>query len=110
MRPNDAQSLRCSFCNKSSDEVRKIIAGRTACICDECIEVCEDIVADESSSRTTGIGYGAPTKPITRIRCALCGERKPYNDSVLALRQGALCATCVSDIGWALAEKGGGRR
>jgi uncharacterized protein (TIGR02246 family) len=107
--PIDAQAPRCSFCNKSSDQVRKIIAGRTASICDECVEVCDDIVGDETSSRTAGFGYGAPTKPITRIRCALCGVRKPYDDSVLMLRHGALCASCVSDVGWAVAQAGSGR-
>jgi NAD-dependent dihydropyrimidine dehydrogenase PreA subunit len=106
MSQKDAQAPRCSFCNKSSDQVRKIIAGRTASICDECVEVCDDIVADEATPRSTGFGYGAPTKPITKIRCALCGQRTPYDDSVLTLRQGALCATCVSDVGGALAERG----
>ncbi len=40
--------LHCSFCGKSQDEVRKLIAGPTVYICDECIELCNEIIAEES--------------------------------------------------------------
>lgn len=40
-------SLVCSFCGKSQDEVRKLIAGPTVYICDECIDLCNDIIAEE---------------------------------------------------------------
>jgi len=40
-------SLKCSFCGKSQNDVRKLIAGPTVYICDECIELCNDIIADE---------------------------------------------------------------
>jgi len=39
--------LQCSFCGKSQDDVRKLIAGPTVYICDECIELCNDIIAEE---------------------------------------------------------------
>ncbi len=39
--------FQCSFCGKSQDEVRKLIAGPTVYICDECIELCNDIIAEE---------------------------------------------------------------
>jgi ATP-dependent Clp protease ATP-binding subunit ClpX len=39
--------LLCSFCGKSQDDVRKLIAGPTVYICDECIELCNDIIAEE---------------------------------------------------------------
>lgn len=39
--------LTCSFCGKSQDDVRKLIAGPTVYICDECIELCNDIIAEE---------------------------------------------------------------
>src|ERR1700684_3702984 len=38
----------CSFCGKSQDEVRKLIAGPTVYICDECIDLCNDIIAEET--------------------------------------------------------------
>ena len=40
--------LHCSFCGKSQDEVRKLIAGPTVYICDECIELCNDIIAERA--------------------------------------------------------------
>lgn len=40
--------LRCSFCGKSQDEVRKLIAGPAVYICDECVELCNDIIAEEN--------------------------------------------------------------
>ncbi|MFM7204076.1 MAG: ATP-dependent Clp protease ATP-binding subunit ClpX [Myxococcota bacterium] len=46
-RSEDVGSLSCSFCGKSQKEVRKLIAGPTVYICDECIELCNDIIAEE---------------------------------------------------------------
>jgi ATP-dependent Clp protease ATP-binding subunit ClpX len=47
--PKDENSqLTCSFCGKSQDEVKKLIAGPTVYICDECIELCNDIIDEES--------------------------------------------------------------
>ena len=40
-------NLRCSFCGKNQDEVRKLIAGPTVFICDECVELCNDIIEEE---------------------------------------------------------------
>ena len=41
--------LHCSFCGKSQHEVRKLIAGPTVTICDECVELCMDIVGEENN-------------------------------------------------------------
>jgi ATP-dependent Clp protease ATP-binding subunit ClpX len=46
-RGDDRKPLRCSFCNKTQDQVRKLIAGQNVFICDECIEVCSEIIEDE---------------------------------------------------------------
>src|SRR5918997_1112613 len=42
----ESEVLRCSFCNKDQNDVRKLIACPTVFICDECVEVCNDIIAD----------------------------------------------------------------
>jgi len=47
-KSGDPVSLRCSFCNKDQNDVRKLIAGPTVFICDECVEVCNDIIADDN--------------------------------------------------------------
>ena len=47
-KTGETESLRCSFCNKDQNDVRKLIAGPTVFICDECVEVCNDIIADDN--------------------------------------------------------------
>ena len=49
-----ADGLRCSFCNKDQNEVRKLIAGPTVFICDECVDVCNDIIADDNRTEAKG--------------------------------------------------------
>ena len=51
--------LYCSFCGKSQHEVRKLIAGPSVFICDECIELCNDIIRDESVAETAQAHPGA---------------------------------------------------
>ena len=45
-------TLRCSFCEKTQDEVRKLVAGPSVYICDECVELCQDILSEELDSAT----------------------------------------------------------
>jgi ATP-dependent Clp protease ATP-binding subunit ClpX len=52
MARKDDESLKCSFCGKGQEEVRKLIAGPTVYICNECIELCNEIIADELSAGT----------------------------------------------------------
>jgi len=54
-------TLYCSFCGKSQHEVRKLIAGPTVFICDECVELCNDIIREESKSSLAKSGDGVPT-------------------------------------------------
>ena len=51
-KSSDGEVLRCSFCNKDQNDVRKLIAGPTVFICDECVDVCNDIIADDNRSET----------------------------------------------------------
>ncbi|MCC6736389.1 MAG: ATP-dependent Clp protease ATP-binding subunit ClpX [Bauldia sp.] len=54
-------TLYCSFCGKSQHEVRKLIAGPTVFICDECVELCMDIIREESKSSLVKSREGVPT-------------------------------------------------
>ena len=47
-------TLYCSFCGKSQHEVRKLIAGPTVFICDECVELCNDIIREETKAGISG--------------------------------------------------------
>lgn len=64
----DGQPLYCSFCGKSQDEVRKLIAGPMALICDECVDLCHDIVDHERHTvpawgSLAEAGYGEIIEP-----------------------------------------------
>ncbi|MDN5567865.1 MAG: ATP-dependent Clp protease ATP-binding subunit ClpX [Paracoccus sp. (in: a-proteobacteria)] len=59
---NDSKNtLYCSFCGKSQHEVRKLIAGPTVFICDECVELCMDIIREETKTNGLKTGEGVPT-------------------------------------------------
>jgi len=53
-KTDDGKLLYCSFCGKSQHEVRKLIAGPSVFICDECIELCNDIIREETSADKSG--------------------------------------------------------
>src|ERR1700746_2136555 len=57
------QTLCCSFCGKSQKEVKKLIAGPTVYICDECIGLCNDIIAEEIEKESESFGLTAAPKP-----------------------------------------------
>ena len=56
-------TLYCSFCGKSQHEVRKLIAGPTVFICDECVELCNDIIREETKAGLTGKKEGDVPTP-----------------------------------------------
>jgi len=61
---SDSKStLYCSFCGKSQHEVRKLIAGPTVFICDECVELCNDIIREETKGAATGRKEGEVPTP-----------------------------------------------
>ena len=71
MSKNNSDSkntLYCSFCGKSQHEVRKLIAGPTVFICDECVELCMDIIKEEGKGSLAKTQEGVPTpQEITQI-------------------------------------------
>ncbi|MBW1731722.1 MAG: ATP-dependent Clp protease ATP-binding subunit ClpX [Deltaproteobacteria bacterium] len=63
-RKNDSNGdLLCSFCGKSQDEVKKLIAGPSVYICDECIQLCNEIIAEEYAQESEQEGAGQLPKP-----------------------------------------------
>lgn len=63
-------NLQCSFCGKSQKEVKKLIAGPTVYICDECIQLCNDIIAEEVD-REDSFSTGAPLPKPAEIKTIL---------------------------------------
>jgi len=68
MPDNNKNILYCSFCGKSQHEVRKLIAGPTVFICDECVELCMDIIKEENKDTFVKNQEGVPTpKEICKV-------------------------------------------
>ena len=64
-------TLYCSFCGKSQHEVRKLIAGPTVFICDECVDLCTDIIREENRS---GLAHGTDGTPSPQEICKVLDE------------------------------------
>jgi ATP-dependent Clp protease ATP-binding subunit ClpX len=69
-RGKDGSILRCSFCGKTQDEVRKLIAGPTVYICNECVDLCTDIIAEEWEREESERIFSGLLKP-DQIKAAL---------------------------------------
>jgi ATP-dependent Clp protease ATP-binding subunit ClpX len=77
-KPKDAKNTRyCSFCGKSEHEVRKLIAGPTVFICDECVELCVDIIrtADKSTVASEGDDVATPQEIARFLDDYVIGQR-----------------------------------
>ncbi|MBT4644900.1 MAG: ATP-dependent Clp protease ATP-binding subunit ClpX [Pelagibacteraceae bacterium] len=59
-KKEDKDSLFCSFCGKSQKEVKKLIAGPTVFVCDECVELCMDIIKEDSKNNKTKLKKDTP--------------------------------------------------
>ena len=60
----DGKELSCSFCGKSQKEVRKLIAGPSVYICDECVELCNEIITEESEREDYYASRALVPKPV----------------------------------------------
>ena len=77
--------LKCSFCGKSQKQVKKLIAGPGVYICDECIDLCNDIIEDESDD-----GLAALTEASSRVDLLvkkLRDDGVPWEEIAKALRK-----------------------
>src|SRR5207249_10947991 len=88
-------NLVCSFCGKSQDEVRKLIAGPIVYICDECIDLCNDIIAEEVELE----GAASPVASLnTPTWCRVCRLPKSADEVVAVSELGFVCHRCVDMI------------
>ncbi len=62
-KDNSNKQLYCSFCGKSQDEVRKLIAGPSVYVCNECVDLCNEIIREESKDESNQTAEGNPPTP-----------------------------------------------
>jgi hypothetical protein len=84
--------LRCSFCNKSQRDVRKLIAGPTVYICDECVDICRAIIAEDFSS--PGNAAASPGS----VRCLVCHNEQEATHMLAVKSWGMVCEACAQDV------------
>ena len=112
--------MQCSFCRKNQDEVRKLIAGPTVYICDECVQICADIIDHDARRGTSSREEDAEARartiadrmnhdhpgqpgadlevPSWHVRCPLCEMVVPTDDAIPIAGRGVLCRPCVVAI------------
>jgi hypothetical protein len=95
--------LRCSFCNKSQRDVAKLIAGPAVYICVECVDICNQIVAEDIQLGQKAGPVAVPEVPETGeigmpVRCSLCRMLWPSERSVPFPDRGWLCESCLDSI------------
>jgi hypothetical protein len=101
---NPTPELHCSFCNKSQRYVRRLVAGPDVYICDECIEICTDIVAEVRTDALPDDLVASPTSGLNlTATCALCHMTTPREHTVAVRRRGPLCVGCIGAIEEAVA-------
>jgi len=91
--------LRCSFCNKDQNDVRKLIAGPKVFICDECVEVCKDILAEDKRVEPRAPDVVASLRVVW---CSLCRLPMAPKEALEVAGRGLVCQTCVSAVRAAL--------
>lgn len=91
------ENLHCSFCSKSRSEVRNLIAGPNVYICDECVDLCDDILEEEITTAETSSGKASPFAP-SSVTCVLCHLPVEVGGFVAVPERGPLCAVCLDAI------------
>ena len=95
-----AQLSSCSFCGKEPHEVRKLIAGLAVFICDECVELCRGIIAEEGERDANGAAGSTVSdgNPKAERLCGICMEPRETDELVFLPHAAYLCATCLDEI------------
>jgi hypothetical protein len=91
--------LICSFCGKDQDQVRKLIAGPSVYICDECVDLCNDILEGECEHETPAGQTPQQGTIFNRdARCAVCHLLKPSEELLALPDRGLICTVCLDVV------------
>jgi ClpX C4-type zinc finger len=82
----------CAFCAKGQHEVRRLIAGPTVQICDECVELCSGILADESENNKA-----VPRRKQERL-CGICMESRDADELIFLPHAAYMCPGCLEEL------------
>ena len=88
--------LKCSFCGKHQKQVRKLIAGPGAYICNECIEKAGQVIATGEVAATALSAIKSLGADATAVKCSFCGKRRHQVSGMAAAAGGTICAECLA--------------
>jgi hypothetical protein len=105
-----ARGLHCSFCNKSQHDIRQLIAGPKVYICNECVDICVDVIAgirkDQTEADETDTIGNENLRPRSRAGfCALCRLPVGVAEATVVENRGLLCKGCRGEIEAAIARE-----
>jgi hypothetical protein len=104
--------LRCSFCNKSQRAVERLIAGPKVYICDKCVDICNDILAEDRVLADKPARMPAPplepegeplenppqARDLRPVRCKLCGMVSSVEFCLPVAHRGWVCGACLDAV------------
>ncbi|MSP40175.1 MAG: hypothetical protein EXR70_16935 [Deltaproteobacteria bacterium] len=93
----ESKQLVCSFCGKDQNEVRKLIAGHSVHICNECVDMCDEILSKETSGDVDG-APSATDDPNAEGLCGICMEPRDTDELVFLPHAAYMCAGCLEEI------------
>jgi len=107
---DESKLLTCSFCGKNQKEVRKLIAGPSVHICDECVKLCGGIIAEEllEDSKSANPKSKKPAGDSKEERlCGICMEPRETDELIFLPHAAYMCAGCLEEL-QAIRDKQGG--
>jgi hypothetical protein len=87
------RELRCSFCNNPRSAVRQLIAGPSAFICNECVAICDSIIAQSATNPGE-----QPHAPGEVSICLICKRGEAREDCIVVPTLGPVCVQCVDRV------------
>jgi len=95
---DDANAAACSFCGKNQREVRKLIAGPSMHICDQCVELCKNILAEEAGDAEGSETKSGRADAKKNGLCGICMEEREIDELIFLPHAAYMCAGCLEDI------------
>lgn len=102
--PPPTGELRCSFCNKGQRYVNKLVAGPNVYICDECVEICVDVINHPAQPLSGVPAESAEPRSNVTATCSICRLPFVLAEGLYVEERGILCRACVQAIQAALAQ------
>jgi Pyruvate/2-oxoacid:ferredoxin oxidoreductase delta subunit len=90
---DESKTVACSFCGKNQQEVRKVIAGPSVHICNECVNLCDEILVKENVKEAESAVQSTEER-----LCGICMEPRETDELIFLPHAAYMCAGCLEDI------------